>query len=179
VDNAENELIYIIASPIREAHDKAWKAFGADPEWTKAKEASEVEGKLVTKVDSIYLKSTDFSPVIAPSSVEPPRCFELRTYTAAAGKLDALQTRFREHTVALFKKHGMTQFGYWTRTDEGANQLIYILAHASKEAGAESFKNFRADPAWIEAKKASEVNGSLTDKVEPLFMTPLEFSPTK
>ncbi|MCX5758503.1 MAG: NIPSNAP family protein [Candidatus Hydrogenedentes bacterium] len=84
--------------------------------------------------------------------------------------------RFRDHTLALFAKHGMTQIGYWTRTDEGTSQLIYILAHQNKDAGVESFKSFRADPAWIDAKKISEANGSLTDKVESVYMASLDFS---
>ena len=37
--------------------------------------------------------------------------FEMRTYYANEGKLDALKARFRDHTVALFKKHGMTNVG--------------------------------------------------------------------
>src|SRR5690349_20596967 len=42
------------------------------------------------------------------------RVFELRTYTAAEGKLDALNARFRDHTNKLFVKHGMELIGYWT-----------------------------------------------------------------
>lgn len=179
LDNPDHKLVYIISSPSREAHEKAWKEFGADPDWKKVVQETEANGKLVTKVDSIFLQATDFSPAIAPSGTKPPRCFELRTYTAASGKMDALLARFRDHTLALFKKHGMTHIGYWTRTGEGANQLIYILAHQSKDAAAESFKNFRVDPAWIEAKKTSEANGSLTDKVESVFMAPLDYSPIK
>jgi hypothetical protein len=179
LDNPDNKLVYIIASPTREAHDSAWKAFGADPEWKKAAADSEVNGKLVTKVDSVFLKPTDFSPAVGPSGSGAPRCFELRIYTAAPGKLDALLSRFRDHTTALFTKHGMTQVGYWTRTGGEPEQLVYILAHAGKDAAAASFKAFRADPAWVEAKKASEVNGTLTAKVESVFMAPTDFSPIK
>lgn len=179
LDNADNKLIYLLSSPSREAHDKSWKEFMTDPEWKRVVQESEANGKLVGKVDSFFLKATDFSPAIVPSGKETPRCFELRTYTAASGKMDALLTRFRDHTLALFTKHAITHIGYWTRTDEGASQLIYILAHQSKDAAAESFKNFRTDPAWIEAKKASEANGSLTDKVESVFMAPLDFSAIK
>ena len=179
LDNPDNKLIYLISSPSREAHGTAWQAFMADPEWKKVAQETEAKGKLVAKVESIFLKATDFSQAIAPSGNETPRCFELRTYTAASGKMDALLARFRDHTAALFSKHGMTQVGYWTRTDEGTSQLIYILAHSSKDAAVESFKNFRADPAWIEAKKASETNGSLTEKVESVFMAPLDFSAIK
>jgi len=40
--------------------------------------------------------------------------FELRTYTAAAGRLGALNARFRDHTLKLFARHGITNVGYWT-----------------------------------------------------------------
>src|SRR6185295_5916388 len=80
MENPDNKLIYVIASPSREAHDKAWEAFKADPDWKKALEASEANGKLVTKVENYYLTATDFSPEIAPSKTDAPRCFELRTY---------------------------------------------------------------------------------------------------
>ena len=44
---------------------------------------------------------------------EDSRCYELRIYTAAEGKLEALNARFRDHTCALFEKHGLTNIGYW------------------------------------------------------------------
>src|SRR3989442_11514410 len=72
------------------------------------------------------------------------RVFEIRTYTAAEGKLDALHARFRDHTLALFKKHGMTSVGYFKPQDAPfkQNTLIYILAHPSREAAA---KNWRSE----------------------------------
>ena len=44
--------------------------------------------------------------------------YELRTYTTNEDKLDALNARFRDHTVRLFKKHGIESIGYWVPTDE-------------------------------------------------------------
>ena len=76
----------------------------------------------------------------------------------------------------------MTNLGYWTPTDKdkGAGEtLIYILAHKSKEAGEASFTAFRADPDWVAAKKKSEENGSLTTKVESVYMAPTDYSPTR
>ncbi len=55
-------LIYILAHPSREAATSNWKAFGDDPEWQKVRDASEVNGKLVEKVDSTFMTLTDFSP---------------------------------------------------------------------------------------------------------------------
>ena len=56
-------LVYILAYPSKEAREKAWKDFMADPDWQKAKAESEVNGKLVDKVESVFLKPTDYSPI--------------------------------------------------------------------------------------------------------------------
>jgi len=109
------------------------------------------------------------------------RCFELRTYTAAEGKLEALHARFRDHTNALFVKHGMTMIGYWTPTegDMAGHTLVYILAYPNREAREKSWKDFQADPEWIKAKADSEVNGKLVDKVVSVFLKPTDYSPIK
>ncbi len=60
---SENTLVYVMVFPSREARDKAWKDFAADPEWQKARAESEKNGKLVEKVDSVILGATDYSPV--------------------------------------------------------------------------------------------------------------------
>jgi hypothetical protein len=75
------------------------------------------------------------------------RFFELRTYYAAPGKLDALQARFRDHTVKLFEKHGMENIGYWLPLTNTENKLVYLLAFPSREAREKSWKEFSADPA--------------------------------
>jgi hypothetical protein len=62
-----------------------------------------------------YWSGTAHSTVQAQTS---NRVFELRTYHAYEGKLDALLTRFRDHTVDIFNRHGMTSIGYWLPMDE-------------------------------------------------------------
>src|SRR4051812_25626946 len=106
------------------------------------------------------------------------RYFELRTYHAPPGKLEALEARFRDHTVALFKKHGMESVGYWTPAEgqPGAgNTLVYVLAFPSKEAADASWKAFRADPDWKTVLKESERDGKLTEKVDSVFMNSTDF----
>lgn len=109
------------------------------------------------------------------------RVFEIRTYTAPEGKLEALKARFRDHTIKLFDKHGMKSIGYWTPMDPplSQNTLIYILAHPGREEAKRNWDAFRTDPEWIKAKGASEVNGSLTTKVESVFVEPTDFSQLK
>ena len=109
------------------------------------------------------------------------RVFEIRTYTAAPGKLDALNARFRNHTVKLFEKHGMTNIGYWTPQDPplAENTLIYVLAHKDREAAKQSWDAFRKDPTWLKARTESEAQGPLTTKVESVFLDATDYSPLK
>src|SRR5438876_5923652 len=109
------------------------------------------------------------------------RVYELRTYYAAPGKLDALNARFRDHTCKLFEKHGMTNIGYWNPADpkEADRKLIYIVAFPNQEAADKSWKAFGADPEWKAAREASEKDGRLVEKVERVFLHPTDYSPLK
>ena len=185
IENTDNKLVYVIAFPSREEQKKCWREFVTDPDWKAAAKASEENGKLLTKVESVFLNATDFSPAIKPS-VGEPRVFELRTYTTTPGNLGRLQARFRDHTVALFTKHGMTNLFYWTPMADqktAENTLVYLLAHKDADAAKASFGAFRADPIWIAAKEASEKDGggSLTvpDGVKSEFLKVTDFSPTR
>ena len=59
----DNTLIYVVSHDSQEAADKSWKAFVADPEWIKVRDASEADGKIVMKVDRVYMTLADWSPV--------------------------------------------------------------------------------------------------------------------
>jgi hypothetical protein len=111
------------------------------------------------------------------------RVFELRTYTSPPGKLDDLHARFRNHTLKLFEKHGMTNIGYWVPQDAPRNEntLIYVISHDSREAAARSWKAFSSDPEWQKVRAASEVNGPIVQKggVESVFMTAVDYSKIK
>jgi hypothetical protein len=105
--------------------------------------------------------------------------YELRVYHANEGKLDALVARFRDHTDAIFKRHGMMSIAYWTPTDEPlkGRTLIYILEHPSREAAMANWKSFHDDPEWVKVSTVSEVNGKLVEKVDSTYMKLTDFSP--
>ena len=109
------------------------------------------------------------------------RFFEMRIYTTHDGKLDDLHKRFREHTNALFQKHGMQLVGYWTPVDgdEAGNTLVYLLAYESRDARDKAWEAFKADPDWQAAYKASHKDGPIVKKVESKFLTPTDYSPIK
>jgi hypothetical protein len=182
-DGSVNKLVYLLEHKSRDAAKASWKAFSADPEWQQVKKKTEANGRIVAKGESIFLASTEFGKVMnAGKAAGAARIFELRTYTAAEGKLSNLDARFRDHTVALFAKHGMTNLSYFhpVDADKGAGStLIYFLAHKSREAAAASWKGFREDADWVKARTASEKEGKITAKVESVFLIPTDFSPLK
>jgi len=107
------------------------------------------------------------------------RVFEMRTYTAPdEEKFAMLNARFRDHTLRLFEKHGMTNIGYWTPV-ETPHTLTYILAHASMEAAQKSWASFRADPDWQKVAADSKAKGLVGIKIESKYMQPTDYSPMK
>ena len=117
----------------------------------------------------------------ASASMATARVFELRTYTTPAGQLPALHRRFRDHTMELFARHGMTNVGYWTPQDSARheNTLVYMLAYPSRQAARDSWAAFSADPEWQRVRAESEANGKIVEKVESVFLDATDFSPMK
>src|SRR5262245_63665443 len=95
------------------------------------------------------------------------RVYELRTYTSPDGKLGDLQARFRNHTVKLFERHGITSVGYFVPQDapQSQNMLIYIISHKDRESAKQNWAAFQKDPDWNKARTESEANGRIVSQV--------------
>jgi hypothetical protein len=109
------------------------------------------------------------------------RVFELRTYTAPDGKLEELHKRFRDHTMRIFKNHGMESIAYFRPQDAplSQNTLIYVIAHKSRDAAKANWAAFQADPEWQKVANDSQKNGKIVAKVESVFLDPTDYSPMK
>jgi NIPSNAP protein len=109
------------------------------------------------------------------------RVFELRTYTAPDGKLEELHKRFRDHTMRIFKNHGMTNVAYFKPQDAplSQNTLIYLISHQSRDAAKANWAAFQADPEWQKVANESQKNGKIVAKVESVFLDPTDYSPLK
>lgn len=114
-------------------------------------------------------------------SAQGRRVYELRTYTSPDGKLGELQARFRNHTVKLFERHGITSVGYFVPQDAPTSQntLIYVLQHKDRESAKQNWAAFQKDPDWRAAFTESQKNGTLTTQVLSVFMDPTDFSQLK
>lgn len=76
-------------------------------------------------------------------------------------KLDELNARFRNHTMALFEKHGMTNIMYWTPVDK-PNMLIYVIAHKDKAAADASWAAF-VRSVWLKVAETQK-NGKIVER---------------
>jgi hypothetical protein len=108
----------------------------------------------------------------------PAHVYELRMYQVNDGKMDALITRFKDHTDAIFKHHNMRSVGFWRPEDSPYNQnlFVYILEHPSREEARKNWAELQADPEWKKVKAATEVNGPLAKHIDSYFMDPTSFS---
>lgn len=110
------------------------------------------------------------------------RSFELRTYRSAPGRLEALSARFRDHTMALFARHGIAVEGFWCARDDAdpsTGTLVYVCSYADREAAAAAWRGFMEDPEWVKVRADSETDGRLAERVDSLYMEPTDYSPLR
>jgi hypothetical protein len=127
------------------------------------------------------LLGAGFAQLRAAQPAANDRVFEIRTYYCFPGRLDALNKRFREHTMRMFEKHGMTNVAYWTFQDSPAkeNTLIYVISHASREQAKANWAAFIADPEWKKIAEDSQKDGKIVEKIESVFVDATDYSPMR
>lgn len=59
----DNKLVYLLAHKSQEAAAASFAEFRNDPEWIAARDESEKDGKIVAKVESMFLVPTEYSPL--------------------------------------------------------------------------------------------------------------------
>lgn len=140
--------------------------------------------KMTVLVLAAFVAGFGVHALLSPAAVtaQSARVFEIRTYTSPdAAKLQALHARFRNHTMRIFQRHGMTSIGYFAPEDAplSQNTLIYVISHASREQAKKNWDAFRADPEWQKVAAESNVNGNIVAKVDSVFADATDYSPLK
>ncbi len=121
-------------------------------------------------------------PAPSPSLKSSGRLLELRTYYAMPGKLEDIHKRFRDHTMAIFAKHGMTVVGFWGpvyKKDGSDGRLTYMLSFKDRAERDAKWKEFATDPEWQKVSKESEANGKLLEKIDSVFLYDTDYAPTR
>ncbi len=168
-----NQLTYILNFDNMGDREKKFAAFGADKRWQEVRAETESEGPFVSSITNTFMRLT-------PYSMEPDvssNVQELRVYHAMPGKLPALHDRFADHTINLFKKHGMKNVGYWTEDVGTSNKLVYMLGYSGLGDREKGWAAFGADPDWLKARAASEVDGPLVRRSISTILRRTAYSP--
>jgi hypothetical protein len=191
LDETDDRIVTLVRHKDRESSDAAYEKMQSNPQVQAVFQEAFPSGSPVESLTRVFLTQTDYSPEIAIEE-KGNRVFELRTYIASPNNLDALNARFRNHTMKLFARHGMTNVIYWNIAKGEAmpakdllmalspksqgkaditdplpasgNTLVYFLTHESQDAAKGSFDAFRQDPEWNTVRTESEkkAGGSLT-----------------
>ncbi|MBI4282510.1 MAG: NIPSNAP family protein [Chloroflexi bacterium] len=105
--------------------------------------------------------------------------YELRTYEAMPGKLQALHQRFANITMGYFRKHGIKPVGFWTEDVGTSNTLVYMLAFDDMAQREKAWSAFRADTQRLQAFAETEREGPLVARVINRILRPTDYSPMK
>ena len=103
--------------------------------------------------------------------------YELREYTPTPGKLAALNKRFQDHTVDLFKKHGMGVVGFWIEEIGDAGTLVYMLSFENRAAREKSWTGFQNDADWARIRAETDrEHGPMVAGIKSRIMRPTAYS---
>lgn len=100
--------------------------------------------------------------------------YELRVYTMHEGKMEAILSRFSEHTLGIFERLGIQVYDFWI-DQTGLPKLYYVTEYKDMEERQRLWGAFRQDPEWLEVKRKSEESGPIVEKIEEIFMNRADF----
>lgn len=106
------------------------------------------------------------------------RVYDFRTYTAAPGRLEALKTRFQNHTLGFFDRHSIKVVGFFEPVDR-SDTLLYITEFESSEDADRAWADFGQDPEWAKAKASTEPDGPLAIHIVSERFSATDISPLR
>jgi NIPSNAP len=178
-----NDLYYILEYPNMAAREASWKAFMDDPKWKEVWAESEKTGKIVAKIESIFMHMhPELTKKLKYKSKEDNEMlFEYRRYYLLPERYPNIVARFKDHTRKLIEKQGMKNLVYFeTHEKEGVQPtLLYFLVHKNAASAKASWDNFGESEEWKKIRDASEVDGKIVEKVEAVYMKGTDFSKIK
>lgn len=103
--------------------------------------------------------------------------YELRSYEVVPGRMPAMHARFRDHTLGLFRRHGLRVIGFWDVVVGTSNVLHYLLQFDDLGHRERAWAAFVADPEWQRVRAESEKDGPLVARVRNEIWRATPYSP--
>ena len=103
--------------------------------------------------------------------------YELRIYRCMPGRKADVLARFRDHTMRLFKKHGIHVVGFWEVVVGEVDELVYITRYETWETRDKRWVAFQSDPEWHAARNKSHERGFIVESIRTSLLQATDFSP--
>ena len=103
--------------------------------------------------------------------------YEMRSYEIVPGRMPAMHARFQNHTLGLFKKHGIRVVGFWEAAIGVSNVLHYIVQFDDLAHRERAWAAFGADPDWLRVRAESEKDGPIVARIRSEIWRPAPYSP--
>ena len=103
--------------------------------------------------------------------------YELRSYEVLPGRMPAMHARFQNHTIGIFRKHGIEVVGFWDVVIGTSNVLHYILRFDDLGHRERAWATFLADPDWLRVRAESEKDGPIVARIRSEIWRPTPYSP--
>jgi hypothetical protein len=100
--------------------------------------------------------------------------YEIREYVALEGAAERLHERFAQHTLGLFRDHGIHVVGFWhEKGDPG--RILYLVSARDQDSLDAAWDAFKADPRWQEVKQRTEQAGELIAEITSRVLIPVPY----
>jgi hypothetical protein len=105
--------------------------------------------------------------------------YELRSYEIVPGRMPAMHARFQNHTVGLFRKHGIDVLGFWEAMIGTSNVLHHVVRFDDLAHRERAWASFGADPEWLRVRAESEKDGPIVARIRNEIWRPTAYSAMK
>ena len=103
--------------------------------------------------------------------------YELRSYEIVPGRMPAMHARFQNHTLGIFRRHGIEVVGFWEAIIGTSNVLHYVLRFDDLAHRERAWAAFLADPEWHRVRAESERDGPIVARIRNEIWRPAPYSP--
>lgn len=108
--------------------------------------------------------------------LDPKPVYELRVYTIAPGKREALLQRFTQYTTRFFERYKIFEEGYWMPINPDDNRLFFLLRYPNEHSRNAAWEDFANDPVWQVVHAESTADGPLVTEVESHLLSRTNYS---
>lgn len=114
----------------------------------------------------------------AVAETAPAPVYQLRAYQLFEPSKAVFHARFRDHAMAIMRRHGFDIVATWEATRDGKPEFVYLLRWKDEATMKASWAAFRADEEWSRIKReTNSPDAPIMGEIEDRTMRLTDYSP--